>query len=485
GDDMTAENVKDDGLRLSGEIQENEKADKVQVSHFSGRIEKLNVNFVGEKVNKGQLLATIYSPELVATQQELLTTATLKESQPELYQAVRNKLKLWKLSESQINQIEHSGMIKDNFSVFTQVSGTVSEMMVQQGDYVNRGQGLFKIDNLNSLWAIFDVYESQIAEIKIGQPIKITTNAYPDKVFNGSVSFIYPTLDEKTRTIKVRANINNNGKLKPGMFIEGVIKNATKGATTTLSIPASSVLWTGKRSVVYVKTSPNEPIFEMREVEIGKQTGETYRILSGLKYSEEIVTNGAFTVDAAAQLQGKKSMMNKADRKTTTEHEGHLDMNSEVWNKKIEVSNEFKKQLKFVFVDYHKLKDELVNSNAEKVQTNAKAMLISLSNIDRQLLKDNNAHKQWMVLEKEIKKQTERIGKTNDLEKQRQYFKPLSNHFIRGVQMFGINQTVYQQYCPMADSNKGAYWLSTEKQIRNPYFGDKMLKCGKVEAEFK
>src|SRR5690606_5920179 len=131
-------------------------------SYFAGRIERLNVSFTGEEVHKGQLLATIYSPELYAAQQELITAASLKQSQPALYKAVRNKLKLWKISENQINQIETSAKVLENFPVYATVSGTVTEKLAEQGDYIKQGQPLLKIANLNTVWANFDVYEHQI-----------------------------------------------------------------------------------------------------------------------------------------------------------------------------------------------------------------------------------------------------------------------------------------------------------------------------------
>ena len=177
---------------------------------FLGELERLNVSFTGEVVRKGQLLATIYSPELYAAQQELITASSLKESQPELYKAVRNKLKLWKLSESQINQIETSGKVKENIPVYATVSGTVSEKLVEQGDYVKQGQPLLKIANLNTVWANFDVYENQIDLFKKGQAISITTNTNSNKEFKAKVDFIDPVLDTKTRTVKLRAVLNNS-----------------------------------------------------------------------------------------------------------------------------------------------------------------------------------------------------------------------------------------------------------------------------------
>ncbi|MDX1318008.1 MAG: efflux RND transporter periplasmic adaptor subunit, partial [Xanthomarina gelatinilytica] len=168
-------NVEGHVLTLSGKIAENEKANAVQVSYVSGRIEQLYVNATGETVSKGQLLASIYSPELYAAQQELITAASIKNSQPALYQAVRNKLKLWKLSESQINHIETTGKVQENVSVYATVSGTVTEKLVAQGDYVKQGEPLLKIANLNSVWANFDVYENQIDLLKKGQQVIVTT----------------------------------------------------------------------------------------------------------------------------------------------------------------------------------------------------------------------------------------------------------------------------------------------------------------------
>ena len=359
--------AEDNTIKLSGKIVENEGANAVQVSYFSGRIERLNVSFTGEEVGRGQLLATIYSPELYAAQQELITASSLKESQPALYKAVRNKLKLWKLSENQINQIEETGKVKENFPVYATVSGTVSEKLVEQGDYIKQGQPLLKIANLNTVWANFDVYENQIDLFKKGQEISITTNAYANKKFKAKVDFIDPVLDTRTRTVKLRVVLSNkDDAFKPGMFVEGKIKGITSTKEQVLSIPSSAVLWTGERSVVYIKTNPSQPVFEMREITLGNQIGNNYEVLQGLNNGDEIVTNGTFTVDAAAQLQGKKSMMNKEGGKVMTGHEGHLGMeetasksneNHSNMNERMKVSKDFQNQLEVVFNDYIKLKD--------------------------------------------------------------------------------------------------------------------------------
>ncbi|WP_225035689.1 efflux RND transporter periplasmic adaptor subunit [Winogradskyella sp. SM1960] len=485
------DNVEGNTIKLSGKIAENEEANAVQVSYFAGRIERLNVSFTGEEVRKGQLLATIYSPELYAAQQELITAASLKESQPALYKAVRNKLKLWKLSENQINQIEETGKVKENFPVYATVSGTVTEKLVEQGDYIKQGQPLLKIANLNTVWGNFDVYENQIDRFKKGQEVMITTNAYPNKEFKGKVDFIDPVLNTKTRTVTLRVVLSNKDDVfKPGMFVTANIEGSTAKNDEVLSIPASSVLWTGERSVVYLKTNPDQPIFEMVEIKLGNQIGNEYEVVEGLFVGNEIVTNGTFTVDAAAQLQGKKSMMNKDGGKVMTGHEGHLGMDNNASNKesdhtnmneRLEVSEKFQQQLNSVYNAYINLKDALVKEDSISTSANATTLLNKLNKVDMKLLSDNKAHNHWMSLEGEIKSSATSISETSDIKSQRDHFKHLSSHLINAVQLFGINEKVYVEFCPMADNNNGAYWLSKEEKVINPYFGEAMLTCGEVK----
>jgi len=470
-------------IKLSGKIVENEESNAVQASYFSGRIELLNINSTGEEVQKGQLLATIYSPELIAAQQELITAALLKEAQPDLYKAVRNKLAFWKISEDQIKQIETSKKIQQNFPIYATVTGTVSEKLVKQGDYVKLGQALLKITNLNTVWALFDVYENQIDLFKKGQNITVTTNAFPNKKFMERVDFIDPTLNSATRTVKLRVVLNNKkGDLKPGMFAEASIRNTSNKKEQILLVPSSAVLWTGKHSVVYVKTNSVEPIFEMREITLRNQIGEQYEILDGLKNGDEIVTNGTFTIDAAAQLQGKKSMMNKKGGKTTG-HESHLskEIIAVKENKRLKVSSKFKLQLKGVFNNYIKLKDALVKDDSNNAVAEAKNVLQSLTKINMKLLKDEKAHTKWMTFKKEIKASSLSISNTSDIKAQRNYFIHLSNYLIQTIETFGIQEKVYSQFCPMANTDKGAFWLSKEEKILNPYFGNAMLSCGSVE----
>ncbi|WP_028283542.1 efflux RND transporter periplasmic adaptor subunit [Olleya marilimosa] len=461
--------TEDSTVKLSGKIVENEEANAVQVSYFSGRIERLNVSFTGEEVRKGQLLATIYSPELYAAQQELITASSLKESQPALYKAVRNKLKLWKLSENQINQIETSGKVKENFPVYATVSGTVSEKLVEQGDYIKQGQPLLKIANLSTVWASFDVYENQIDVFKKGQEISVTTNAYANKEFKAKVDFIDPVLDTRTRTVKLRAVLNNKQDVfKPGMFVEGKVKGMTSSKEQVLTIPSTAVLWTGERSVVYLKTSPDQAIFEMREIVLGNQIGNNYEVLDGLSNGDEIVTNGTFTVDAAAQLQGKKSMMNQSKKEESMVSMEHMEM---------KFPESFQKEFRIILKMYLNMKDAFVQNDTNKVSDFAKTMYSKTKTIDASGL----ANMETTHFNK-TKEMIMAISENSDIEKQRSHFVILNENIIAmATNINDLDTTLYVQKCPMANNNKGAIWLSAEKEIRNPYYGDAMLTCGEVK----
>ncbi|WP_298545188.1 efflux RND transporter periplasmic adaptor subunit [uncultured Aquimarina sp.] len=456
-------------LKLSGKIKENEEANTAQVTHFSGRIEQLFVNSVGEQVYKGQAIATIYSPELVAAQQELLTAAKLKKDQPELYKAVRNKLKLRKLSEKQINKIESSEEIKETFTIYSHVSGVVSQKMVEEGNHIDRGQILYRMTNLSTVWASFDVYENQIGLIKKGQNIKVTTNAYPNKSFDATISFIDPILNTTTRTITVRTVLkNNNSIFKPGMFVEGIISVINTELDTTIIVPKSSILWTGERSVVYVKMQSDQPVFEMREVTLGDAKGDSYLILDGLKKGEEIVTNGTFTVDAAAQLQGKKSMM-KRNKMTDTINNGER-------IGKMYLSSSFQKEFITNLSTYFLLKNALVASDANNASLFSEQMLRGLKTINTSELRKTELDYVDVIIQK-----LEGMINKENLKDQREYFVMLNESLEALVKNFdNLSDTIYIQKCPMADSNKGAIWLSKEEEIRNPYFGDQMLTCGSI-----
>lgn len=302
-------------IRLLGKVKADERLMYSQTAHFPGRIEKLFINFTGEKVYKGQKLASIYSAELVTAQKELFEVLKDKSTNPALVEASRNKLKQWKFTDEQIAAIEKSGEVKKEVDILSNYSGYVMMRMVAEGDYVKEGQILFDITDLSKVWVLFEAYENDLPWIKTGDELAIDLKSVPGKTYNGKVTFIDPFINPKNRVAYVRVELpNTKGLLKPDMFANGIITSKLPINEDVILVPKSAVLWTGKRGVVYVKIPEREHnSFIYREVILGEDAGDFYVIKKGLEEGEEIATNGVFKIDAAAQLAGKKSMMNVSD----------------------------------------------------------------------------------------------------------------------------------------------------------------------------
>jgi len=188
----------------------------------------------------------------------------------------------------------------------------VTARRVNTGDHVSQGTVLFDIADLSKVWIMFDAYESDLQFLHTGEKLSFTLQALPGSDFSGNIIFIDPVIDPVTRVAKVRVETGNkSGMLKPEMFATGIVSSTLAEYSYNVVVPKSAVLWTGKRSIVYVKQQgTDEPIFKLREVELGPMLGESYVITDGLTEGEEIVTSGTFNIDAAAQLGGKPSMMN-------------------------------------------------------------------------------------------------------------------------------------------------------------------------------
>jgi Cu(I)/Ag(I) efflux system membrane fusion protein len=481
-------------VRLFGKIQADERLLRTQTAHIPGRIEQLLVNVTGESLKKGQLIARVYSPELLIAQNELLQAMEMADKYPAMLDAAREKLRLWKLSDQQISDIEKSGKATTVFDVFATTSGIVANRKVNPGDYVSTGGVLFEIADLSRVWALFDAYESDLSWISLGQNLEFTAQAIPGKTFSGKITFIDPVVDAFSRITRVRVEVPNPGlQFKPEMFVNGIIKSQQTGSGNQLIIPQSAVLWTGTRSVVYVKLpGAGHPTFKMREITLGSSMKDAYVVLDGLAEGEEIVTNGTFSVDAAAQLAGKTSMMNPAGEKVSTGHNhGGTDRTTETTNEKpisselVEIVPAFKSQLTRVYETYLIMKNAFVASDAHKVMVAAQDVEKSLKNVDMGLLK-GDAHIAWMNHLKILNNTINSISNLADIEKQRAEFVNFNLTLYKSLKMFGlVDKTVYYQYCPMANNDKGAYWFSDTKEIRNPYFGDKMMKCGENKETLK
>lgn len=476
-------------IRLNGKVQVNESTVSSQTSHISGRIERLLINTTGEFVTKGQIVAFVYSPELISAQKELFEAQKFKSSNPELFNAVKEKLRNWKLTNKQIDAILISGKPSEHFPILADISGVVTSKRVNVGDYIKTGASLFEIADLSKVWILFDIYEIDMEWVKVGDEIEYNVQSISGSTFKGKVSFIDPVINPKTRVAKARLVVNNRVGLKPEMFVKGILSNPINESEESIVIPKTAVMWTGEKSVVYVKTSEiNGVNFMMRKVDLGASLGDSFVVLSGLEEGEEVATNGTFSIDASAQLAGKPSMMNPEGGIVMTGHNhGSDNINNahENHSSKVSISKEVKASLEPLINSYIKLKNALVKNDHKGAIKEAKVFESELAKINMSIFK-GEAHNVWMKHSSEVKKAIYALSKSNNMENTRMHFVALSQQMVMIVKTFEpAEKTLYVQHCPMANQDNGADWISTEQEIKNPYFGEAMLKCGEVKTTIK
>lgn len=423
-------------IKLDGKIKVNKNNTNSQSAHYGGRIEKLNVQYEGQLVKKGDLIAEIYAPELIKAQKELLEAVKLKTDQPLLYEAAKSKLKFWKISSEQIKQIESRNETIDYLPIYAERTGIVTKLKTETGSYVKAGAQLFELVNLSTVWIELDAYERDLKWLEVGQQADLSINTGKTQGYKGVITYIDPVINPQSQTAKVRIVLNNNGDLKPEMFVSGTV-TVRKSAKKSLVIPKSAVMWTGEQSVYYREIAPNT--FEMQTVIIGKDLGSYYEVLGGLNIGDRIVKTGTFVVDAAAQLQGKPSMMNQP-RNNSSKAEKSVQK---------QLSNHILKL-------YLRSTQALQNNNEKELKTYLKEILDSLPELQTEhphLLHHTG---------KELKSAFSRFSFA------------LNQHFV-------FPQSTYLMKCPMANLDQGGFWLSKDTEVNNPYFGGEMLKCGAIE----
>ncbi len=294
-----------------GKVAFNEQTMQRVTAWFPGRVEKLYVNFTGETVKKGQRIMSVYSPELISTEKEYIiardSAARLGPSEfPEIatgangmLDAAKTRLRLWGLTAAQISELDRTGNIKDTVDIYSPVTGTVTDVMARPGNYLAEGTELYKVVDLGSVWVMADVYEYEFSKVNLGSRVDVTAEAYPGKTFVGKVSFIDPSVNPDSRTVKVRAELRNpGGMLKPEMFVNARIFSRSVHA---LTVPSSAVLYTGTRNVAWVEVEPG--VFEYRDLTLGIRSGGDYQVISGLKEHDMVVTQGGFLLDSEAQFR--------------------------------------------------------------------------------------------------------------------------------------------------------------------------------------
>jgi len=532
--------------RLYGKVTFDETSVARLTSYFPGRIERLFVNFVGVPVAKGDHIADVYSPDLLAAFEELRQAAKsstnaaamseiVREATRDTLSAARDKLRLYGLTESQISAAERGEYDSDSLTVYAPIGGIVTHLAVREGDYVKEGTPIATVANLSRLWLDLEAYESQLPLLRWGQRASFTVEAHPGQSFEGRISFIEPIVDERTRTAAVRVAVDNTGqRLKPGMFASAVVRprmaeggavisdelagrwvspmhpTIVKDAPGTcdicgmdlvpaeslgivgdpaeanepLVIPRTAVLFTGKRSVVYVAVPDAEkPTYEGREVLLGPRAGEFYLVRDGLRERERVVVNGAFRIDSAMQIAAKPSMMAPGGGVVAGAHAGHGAVTADMpsGRGRVEVPDSFVFALKPVYAAYFDAQEALASDDLGRFLQATGDLKTAIGFVEEAGLVGEPLAA-WRRAAARLRVD----DAITDIELARARFEGMSDAVISLQERFGHRggETWHVAHCPMAFDNAGADWLQRGTQINNPYFGASMLRCGEVRREF-
>ncbi len=503
-------------VRLFGRVEVDESRARTVTARFPARIERLYVNFTGVRVKAGDHLAEVFSPELLTAQAELLSAVRFNDARA--IRAAREKLGLWGLSDGAIRAIEQRGEPSDKMDIDSPLGGFVTERLASEGDYVETGTVLFRIADLSTVWVILDAYERDKPWLRFGQPVEFTVEALPGRTFEGKIAFIPPVLDTATRTFRMRVNVPNEDlALRPGMFVTGIVRSQVAGeglvldpslegkwispmhpeivkdgpgecdvcgmdlvpaaelgyqamgdVEAPLMVPASAVLQTGRRAVVYVEVPDRErPTYEGREIILGPRAGEAFIVVSGLTEGDRVVTNGAFKIDSALQLLAKPSMMSAPDPDAPPE---------------LNASPEMKGALGKLLEGYFPIWRALAGDDLDAAKSAAQTLESATHQFHGQP-GDQEAQDFFEGLLADISKHAGAIAKVEEIEQARVSFEPLSMALIRASQSVGLPEgfDVYLAYCPMTFEGRRADWLQDDEELLNPYFGASMLRCGDFE----
>lgn len=301
-------------INAFGRVEQPEAQLSAVSARIGGRVDKLYVQYTGERVRTGQPIADIYSPEVATAIEEYRLAVenrnglrqsddSFARTQAEaLVSASRHKLELWGIAGKQIEAPEKDGI--PHVTLFAYASGTVVERKVTQGQYVNAGDTLFTVADLNQVWIKADVYEEQLPQIRQGQEVEISAESLPNKTLHGHVDFIEPAANPQTRTVPVHVHVANPGmRLLPGMFVNATF--VSRAAQPVIVIPRSALLDTGMRKLVYL-ARPNG-VFEAREVQVGAPSEDLFPVSNGLALGDRVVLNGNFLIDSQAHLSSGMS----------------------------------------------------------------------------------------------------------------------------------------------------------------------------------
>lgn len=485
-------------IHLVGKVTYDEARVAGITAWVPGRIDHLHVNFTGSVVQKGTPMLSLYSPQLVTAQEELLQAlqaakqlqqsglANLARTGRATIASAREKLRLYGLSEQQIKAIQRRGAPSDHITILAPISGTVVQKNGVEGMYVKTGSRIYTIADLSRVWVKLDAYESDLSWLRTGQEVVLESEAYPGEHFKGRIAFIDPFLDDVTRTAKVRVNVPNpEGRLKPQMFVHGTVRaslsatgkpvdpQASVQATPPLVIPASAPLITGRRAVVYIAVPGRDGVYQGREIVLGPRAGAFYLVRSGLESGEWVVTKGNFKIDSDLEIQAQPSMMNPAVTKANAP--------APTAGTAAAAGRELRHRMGEVLQAYLEIQAALASDDLRRALTGVGHTARAVAALEATQLQGPQQER-WRELFSNQRDALRKMQEASDLTTLRSCFAIFSEALRALIKQFGIapQQPVYVIHCPMAFDGRGANWLQSSPQVRNPYFGAQMLGCGEV-----
>jgi Cu(I)/Ag(I) efflux system membrane fusion protein len=525
----------EDTLQTVGVIAVDESRQATIAAYIDGRLERLFADYTGVEIRQGDHLAVIYSPQLYGAQVEYLEArrvifgtgglAAVRQAQEALVANTRQRLREFGMTDDQLTELEKSGKAQSRLTIYAPQGGTVVEKPAVEGDYVKAGDPIYRIAELSTVWLMLKLFPEDATRIRFGQRVEAAVQSIPGEKIVGRVAFIDPTVDRDTRTVGVRVELLNDGRLRPGDYAEAVItlpighrgkvydadlagkwispmhpqvirdepgdcpicgmdlvRTSRYGFADepvpqpeSLYVPRSAVLLAGGNSVVYVESNPG--VFKIRPLTVGPILRDKIVILEGLKAGEQVATAGNFLIDSQMQLAGKPSLIDPTRAIAKKEERDEPLMFEQIAI--ATVAGEAGKTLETLYSAYFDVQRALASDKkppAEAAQT--------LHQTAAKLASDRALPASAAELMKEVAEKSEHLHHM-EIEGARKAFKPISHAIVTlATQVRSVeSQAVFTHFfCPMVPGGAGD-WLQPDDKLLNPYFGSKMLRCGeKVRA---
>lgn len=524
-------------IQTIGAIQIDESRQATIAAYIDGRVERLFADYTGVEVDKGDHLAVVYSPQLFSAQAEYVearktlektsnsTLEAVREAQKKLAENSRQKLVELGMTDEQIKELEKTNKPESRLTIYTPIGGTVTEKLTEEGKYISAGEPIYRIANLTTVWLMLELYPEDASRVRFGQFVDAVLTSQPGRKLEGRIAFIDPTVDEKSRTVGVRVEFENeSGELRPGDYAQATIQipigpqgdvydeelagkwispmhpqviedepgdcpicgmklvpterygyaDKPVPQVTSLIIPRSAVLMAGEHSVVYVETEPGR--FELRNVTLGPILRDEAVILEGVKPGEKVATSGNFLIDSQMQLAGKPSVINpnKYKRKSKPDYRNEPMEFDTINITRLEGESGLK--LENLYQSYFDIQKALAadrKPNATEVET------LVMNAVE--LAKQETLSDQQKELLTAIEANAAHLHHVS-LSEARVKFKPISHAVVtlstqlRGAQ---AKRPFHQFFCPMVKNGEGD-WLQADAKLVNPYYGSQMLTCGEL-----